>query len=265
MFDLRGRALEPRFGLSVPRSNGARSEPAKPFRFAVTWTSLTRHLDLCQAAQRTSALSDQPARELTQSYLPVLAGIAVPELQRPDTRFPSRDRWEMVVPKMSRADRASNALTSTLSGHANGELHPSVSMPTLDALESGRHRLLSRTFAALERCTKSLLTGPAKHIDVIPVWSRLEPPQLASANGRSHRSQILELQGDRFQVPLEKVPPENRIAKIDNLQDRQEFRELLLSKITGTLRSRSRNGEPGHTETQQDERWAKVPGVHAPS
>ncbi len=218
MFDSRGRSADPRFGVNVPCS-GYRTEPAKHFRFAITWTSLTRHLDLREAVHPTSAI----------------ASIAVPPLQRSEPQPDSKARWEMVVPKMVRADRESKASTIVrVIDNRNGRLHPPISIPTLTCLENARPRFLARAFAVIERCTRSLVAGPAKTIDGIPLWSGVDSPRLALANGRSSRLQVLQLNAPSFPIPSE-----NQIGKIEGVQDRDAARELLLSKITNTLRSRS--------------------------
>ena len=66
-------------GTMLDPTGVCRAEPAKQFRFAVTWTSLTAHLRPCEAQDR---------------------GL-VPQVVAP-TLVPSDARWEMVVPKMVR-------------------------------------------------------------------------------------------------------------------------------------------------------------------
>ena len=259
MFDSRGRSSDPRFGVNVPCSDGCRTEPAKRFRFAITWTSLTGQLALREAVERISATAGQPAREMKQSSLAALAGIAVPPLHRPETRSDSNARWEMVVPKMVRADRGSKALTAApISDYGKGDIHSPISVPTLTCLENARPPLLTRAFAVIERCTRSLLAAPGKPIDTSPIFF-LDSPRLALANGRSNRSQVLQLNAPSFPTPSE-----NQFAKIEDLQDRRAVRELLLSKITRTLRSRSGNVDPRLAMNHQEERWSKAPEVPTP-
>lgn len=231
MFDSRGRSAAPRFGVNAPCSGAYPTEPAKRFHFAITWTSLTGQLALREAVERTYAAERQPAK---QSSLAAFAGIAVPPLHRPETRPDSNARWEMVVPKMVRADRGSKALTTApITDYSNGEIYSPISIPTLTCLENARPPLFSKAFAAIERCTRSLLGGPSKPIDTRSIFF-LDSPRLALANGRSNRSQVLQLNAPSFPIPSG-----NEIAKIEDTQDRRAVREMLLSKITTTLRSRS--------------------------
>ncbi len=219
MFNSRDRSTDPRFGVNVPCSSGYRTEPAKRFRFAVAWTSLTSHLDLCEAVERTSAI----------------AAIAVPPIERYAPHSESDARWEMVVPKMVRTGRGSKVLdTAPKTAGRNGDFYPSVSIPAMSSLENARPRLLSRAFSAIERCTRSLLAGPTKTVDAIPFWSRLDPQQVAVANGRPSRLQVLQLSAPNFPVPSE-----NQIFKTGDIQDRYAVRERLLSRVTSALRSHS--------------------------
>jgi hypothetical protein len=234
MFESKGRSANTRFGVNTPCSDGYRTEPARRFRFAITWTSLTRQLELREAVERASPIAAQPARETKQSSWAAAAGIAVPPLDRRETRSESNGRWEMVVPKMDRADRMSKELTTARNtDHRNGDIYSPISVPMLSCLEDARHPLFSRAFAAIERCTRSLLAAPSKPIDTAPI-SVLEAPRLALAKGRLSRFQGLQLS-----APSLPLPSETQIAKIEDIQDRRAVREMLLSKITSTLRSRS--------------------------
>jgi hypothetical protein len=244
MFDLRDRSTDPRFGVNAPCSGGYHTEPAKRFRFAVTWTSLTSHLDLRQAVARTSTT----------------AAIAFPPIERPEPRFESDARWEMVVPKMVRTDRGPKALPpAPITNNRNGDIYPPISIPEVLSLESARPRLLSRAFAAIERCTRSILAGPAKPIDAIPLWSRLHSPHLAVANGRSRSLQVLQLS-----APSSPIASENQSAKPRDTQDRHAVRELLLSKITDALRSHSGNVDRRVAMDHRQERWLKAPRARTP-
>jgi hypothetical protein len=255
MFDSRGRSADPRFGVNAPCSDGRRKEPAKPFHFTITWTSLTGHLALREAVERTSATASQPAAEMKEPSFAVVASIATTPLKRPETRSDSDARWEMVVPKMVRPDRGSKALpTAPIHDNRNRDTYPPIYAPTLTCLESPRTPLLSRAFAAIGRCTRLLLAGPAKTIDAtIPLWSRLDSSGFALANARASRSQVLQLS-----APSPSISVENRIAQQEGLEDRHALRELLLSKITSTLRSQSRRAESGLTVSHPEERWSEV-------
>ena len=242
MFDSRGRSADSRFGVNAPRSGGRRTEPAKPFHFAITWTSLTGHLELREAVERTSATAGHLARETKQSSLGTFAGIAIPPIDRPETRSDSKARWEMVVPKMVRADHGSKALTAPITDNRNGDIYPPFSIPTWTCIDNAQRPLLSRAFAAIGRRTRSLLAGPAKTVDAVPVWPRPDSSRLALANGRASRFQVLQLS-----APSSSISAENQIALpegIEGIEDRHAARELLLSKITSTLRSHSRSVVP---------------------
>jgi hypothetical protein len=254
MFDSRGRSADPRFGVKAPCSGGRRTEPAKPFHFAITWTSLTRHLALREAVERTSAIASHPAGEMKQPSFATLAGIAVMPLERPETRCDSDARWEMVVPKMVRPVRGSKALpTAPITDNRNRDIYPPIYAPTLTCLDNARTPLLSRAFAAIGRRTRLLLAGPAKTIDAIPHWSRLASPGFALANGQASRSQVLQLS-----APSPSFSAENPIAQQGGLKDRHALRELLLSKITSTLRSQSRSADSGSKMSRPEKPWSEV-------
>jgi hypothetical protein len=243
MFDSRGRSADPRFGVNAPCSDGRRTEPAKPFHFAITWTSLTGHLALREAVERASATASHPAGEMKQPSFAALAEIAVVPLERPETRCDSDARWEMVVPKMVRPDRVSKALPAApITDNPSRDIYPPIYTPTLACLDNLRAPLLSRAFAAIGRRTRLLLAGPAKTIDAIPHWSRLDSPGFALANGRASRLQVLQLS-----APSPSISVEDPVARQKGLTDRHAVRELLLSKITSTLRSRP------------ERRWSEVP------
>src|SRR5947209_5102864 len=131
MFDTRGRSVDPRFGFNVPRSIGGRAELAQRFRFATTWASLTAHLELREAAELMSAAARESAQGVKQASLAAIAGVAAPSWsQRPETRSDSNARWEMVVPKMVRADRVPPALSKAapFADHRNGDVDPRLSI-----------------------------------------------------------------------------------------------------------------------------------------
>jgi len=255
MFDSRGRSAEPRFGVDAPCSDGRRKELAKPFHFAITWTSLTGHLALREAVERTPTTASHPAGNMKQPRLAALAGIAVTPLERPETRCDSDARWEMVVPKMVRPDRGSKALpTAQATDNRNRDIYPPIYTPTLTCIDNPRTPLLSRAFAAIGRCTRLLLAGPAKTVDAIPVWSRLDSPRFAWANGRPGRLQVLQLS-----APGPSILVENPIAQQEDLKNRLAARELLLSKITSTLRSQSRSADSGLKVSRPERPWLEVP------
>ena len=241
MLDSRGRSVDPRFGINAPCSDGRRPEPAKPFHFAITWTSLTGHLALREAAERTAVIASHPAREMKQSSIAAVAGIAVMPLQRPEARKDSDARWEMVVPKMVRPDRASQALPAApIVENPNRNIYSPIYTPTLACFDNARTPFFSRAFAAIGRRTRLLLAGPAKTSDAIPHWSRVDSPGFASANGRGSRLQVLQLS-----APGPSSSAEDPILQQEGLEDRHAVRELLLSKITSTLRSQSRSADSG--------------------
>ena len=256
MLDSRGRSADPRFGANASCSNGRRREPAKPFRFAITWTSLIGHLALRQAVERTATVGHS-AGEMKKPSFAAFAGIAVTPLERPETRCDSDARWEMVVPKMIRPDRGSIALpTAPIADNRNRDIYPPIYTPTLTCLDNARTPL-SRAFAAIGRRTRLLLAGPTKTIDAIPFWSRLDSPGFAFANGRASRLQVLQ-----SSAPSPAVSAENPIAQEEGLKDRHAVRELLLSKITSRLRSQSRSADSGLKVNNPEERWSEVSSYH---
>jgi len=212
---------------------------------------------LRQAVQRTSATASHSAGEIKQPSFAALAGIAVTPLERPETRCDSDARWEMVVPKMVRPDRGSIALpTAPTTDNRNRDIYPPIHTPTLTCLDNTQTPLLSRAFAAIGRCTRLLLAGPAKTIDAIPFWCRLDSPGFALANGRASRLQVLQLS-----APSPSISAEN-IAQQEGTKDRHAVRELLLSKITSTLRSQSRRTDSGLKVSNPEERWSEVSSYH---
>ena len=255
MFDSKGRSAELRFGVDAPCSDSRRTEPAKPFQFAITWTSLTGHLALREAVERTPATASHPAAEMKQPSFAAAAGIAVMPLERPKPRSDSEARWEMVVPKMVRPDRGLKALpTAPITD--NPKIYPPIYTPTLTSFDNARTPLLSRAFAAIGRRTRLLLAGPAKTVDAIPHWSRLDSPGFALANGWASRSQVLQLS-----APSPSISAEN-IGQQESAKDRHAMRELLLSKITSTLRSQSRRADSGLKVSNPEERWEEVSSYH---
>jgi len=252
MLDSRGRSADPRFGVNAPCSDGRRTEPAKPFHFAVTWTSLTRHLALSGAVEQSFVTASRPVREMNQPSLAAPAGIAVTPFARPEARSDSDARWEMVVPKMVRPDRGSKALPAApIAENPNRNIYPPIYAPTLASLDHARTPFLARAFAALGRRTRLLLAGPAKTADATPLWSRLDPPEFALANGRSSRLQVLQLS-----APGPSISPGNPIAEQE--EDRHALRELLLSKITSTLRSQSRSADSSVKVSRPERLWSEV-------
>jgi hypothetical protein len=240
MFDSKVRSVGPRFGVNAPCSDGRRTEPAKPFHFAVRWTSLTRHLALREAVEPPSLTASRPACEMKQPSFAAPAVIAVTPFERPEARFDSDTRWEMVVPKMVRPDRAAKALSAApIADSRNRDTYPPIYAPTLACLDNARTPLLSRAFAAIGRRTRLLLAGPARTVDAISSWSRLDSPGFALANGRASRLQVLQLN-----APSPSISAEN-IAEQEGLKDQHAVRELLLSKITSRLRSRSGSADSG--------------------
>ena len=236
MFDSRGRSIDPRFGANVLRSDGGRGEHAKRFRYTITWTSLTAHLELrCANELMPAAAAGKAVQGVKPASLVALAGVAPPpRILRPETRSDSIGRWEMVVPKMVRADRVSPPLNEAapFANYRNGDVYPPISIPMFASLGNPSSPFLSRALSSIGRRTRSLLAGPAKPID----RSRLDSPWFSLANGRASRSQVLQLN-----APSSPIPAENQIAKNGDIEGRHALRELLLSKVTSTLRGHSRS------------------------
>jgi len=249
MFDANDRSLEPRFGVNAPRSDGSRANAAKRFQFAITWTTVTAHLELREAAELTSAPMGEPQRA-KQLGVAAVAGMAVvPLIPREETRSDSNARWEMVVPKMVRADRVSQdpAGPAPHAQQRQGEKYLPISIPTTSDLRSPFPPSLSKLFAALGRRTRSLLAGPSKPIGTTPI-SVLGAPRFALANGRSSHFQVLQLNAPGFPIPAQ-----NQIVRIGDIPGRNARRELLLSKITTALDSRRESIDSRLAMSHQDE------------
>jgi len=240
MFDSRSRSADLRFGVDAPCSDGRRTEPAKPFHFAITWTSLTGHLALRETVERTRATASHPAREMKQPTFAAAAGIAVTPFESPKPRSDSDARWEMVVPKMVRPYRESKALPAApINDKRNRDIYEPIYSPTLTSFDNARTPLISRAFAAIGRRTRLLLAGPAKTVDAIPSFSRLDSPGFTLANGRAGRLQVLQLSAPGPAISAESI------AQQEGAKDRHAMRELLLSKITSTLRSQAQRADSG--------------------
>ena len=188
MQDSTRRSVAPRFGANGPRSSSGGAEPSKGFHFAVTWASVTAHLSLIESADLRTAAKVEPK----QASRAAAAAVAVaPHVQPPSVQSEVKARWEMVVPKMDRANRISQAITNGAERD-----YPPPAIPAMPALPvAAPAPFLSRALAVMG------MRGRASHLQVL---------QLNAASPAS---------------PSEK--PVN------------ERRELLLSKITKSLRSRA--------------------------
>ena len=68
-----------------------------------------------------------------------LAAVAPPaRILRPETHADSQGRWEMIDPKMVRANRLSPALNEAASfaKHRNGDAHPPIAIPAFASIGS---------------------------------------------------------------------------------------------------------------------------------
>ena len=188
MQDSTRRSVAPRFGVNGPRPGNGRAEPSKSFHFAVTWASVTAHLSLIEAAY----LRNTATVESKQASRAAAAAVAVvPSVQQPQVQPASKTRWEMVVPKMDRANRVPQALPSGAEYD-----YPPASIPAMPGL-----------FA----------TPPA------PLLTRAMA--MLGMRGRSSNLQSLQLNAPSSPLPVEKTVNEGR--------------EVLLSKITKSLRNRA--------------------------
>lgn len=190
MQDSTRRSVAPRFGVNGPRPGSGGAEPWKNFHFAVTWAHVTAHLSLIEAADLKTAATVESHRA---SLAAVAAAAVVPAMQRPQAQAETKARWEMVVPKMDRANRVPRAVTS------GADYDCPASIPALPGL---------------------LATPPA------PLLTRAMA--MIGMRGRSSNLQSLQLN-----APSPASPPDKPDKKVN------EGRELLLSKITKSLRSRA--------------------------
>jgi len=130
--------------------------------------------------------------ESKQASRAAAAAVAVvPSVQQPQVQPASKTRWEMVVPKMDRANRVPQALPSGAEYD-----YPPASIPAMPGL-----------FA----------TPPA------PLLTRAMA--MLGMRGRSSNLQSLQLNAPSSPLPVEKTVNEGR--------------EVLLSKITKSLRNRA--------------------------
>ncbi len=188
MQDSTRKSVAPRFGVNGPRSGSGRGEPSTNFHFAVTWASVTAHLNLIEAAELKTGAVFEPR----QASLAAVAAVAVVSpVQQAQVQSDSKARWEMVVPKMDRLNRVLQALPS---GADYG--HPPASIPAMPGL---------------------LTTPPA------PLLTRAMA--LLGMRGRASNLQVLQLNAPSSASPVDKTVNEGR--------------ELLLSKITKSLRNRA--------------------------
>ncbi len=168
-----------------PKSSSADAGPAKHFRFAVTWSSLTAHLEPCEIhdlAEATSAPIEEacvPSSVLSPaSLMAPLAAQNHPAASAPD------GRWEMVVPKMvrlnpkpvttipSRPAIQVAAIASEANAHASAHSKP----------------LFSRVLTAIGQGSRRLLTAPDEQLAAEPA---------ARTNGHANGGGLQTLQLNR--------------------------------------------------------------------
>jgi len=184
MQDSRRRSVAPRFGVNGPRRSSGGAEPSKSFHFAVTWASVTAHLNLIETADLRAAATV----ERKQASRAAAAAMAIaPQVQQPPVESEVKARWEMVVPKMDRVNRVPQAVTSGADHD-----YPPPAIPPMPALPVAPPApFLSRALAVM------------------------------GMRGRAANLQLLQLNAS------------------DPASPANEGRELLLSKITKSLRSRA--------------------------
>jgi hypothetical protein len=157
-----------------------------------------------------------------------------------ETRSDSGARWEMVVPKMVRPDRAQQetAGTAAPAQYRRDDTYLPISIPTASDSRNPFAPSLSRVFAALGRRTRSLWSGPSQPVDTTPI-SFLDAQRLALESSRSSRVQVLQLNAPSFSTPAR-----NQLARIEDVPGRHARREPLLSKIASTLDNHRGSIEP---------------------
>lgn len=115
-----------------PESSSSDAGRPKPFRFAVTWSSLTAHLAPCEIGDFREPVSAPVQAVATVVAVPAVEKVAVPEA-----------RWEMVVPKMVRP-----------------EPRPTMTLQPRPVMQDHSNQLFSRVLTALGRGPRKLLEAP---------------------------------------------------------------------------------------------------------
>ena len=202
-------------------ANGGPLEQPRSFQFAVTWSSLTTHLQLREAADRTYAT------HLPSSALTLAVPSALPPLAQ-EPAMGSTGRWEMVVPKMVRTGHKTFAPARPFppSG-SEAEAVPPHYSPLFASFTT--QPFLARAFSVIGRRTRALLPAP----------------DASAAAG----ALLLDRRN-----PRGPQRDERRLAAPSGaMQDRHANRELLLSKIARALRTRPPAGSLFPTD--RDEEW----------
>ena len=183
MQDSTRRSVAPRFGVKGPRSADGRAHASAGFHFSVTWAIVTSHLRLIEATQLRTTATVEPHRASLAAAAAVAVVAPAQQWQVPSE---AKARWEMVVPKMDRANRLPQITQE----------RPPASIPPMPALPAAPAApFLARALAAV------------------------------GMRGRASNLQVLQLNAPAPATQADK--PVN------------EGRELLLSKITKSMRSRA--------------------------
>jgi hypothetical protein len=138
---------------------------SKHFRFAVTWTSLTAHLEPCSVEDRVEVIAEvvEVATYMQPTVILPATFVAPPLAQYEEAQAPVRDRWEMVVPKMERPERKTVAARAmaAVGRHTRALLaapEVEVSEPVVAVIPnepkhqpSAREISLSKIYSALQR------------------------------------------------------------------------------------------------------------------
>jgi hypothetical protein len=210
-------------------------EPAKRFRFAVTWSSLTAHLEPCEVDHAAPAAA--PANSL------VAAGLAALALPHQEEAESSAARWEMVVPKMVRNGSDPGAAERpqprpAAEGQWNGYTPPEPARPS-PATPS--QTLLSRLLSALRERTRPKLSATATPSPK-PAGPFFDLRQSAKAYHPGLRRSSFQL----LQLNAPEPDPTTEEPAAPETPNQPGNREMLLSRIMGALRTRSANPpEPG--------------------
>jgi hypothetical protein len=202
-----------------PKSSSVDAGRAKHFRFAVTWSSLTAHLEPCEINDLAEATSPpiQASTYIQESALSPASRIASPLSQNEDAESAPDARWEMVVPRMVRPHPRPG---------------PTVpSLPMMKTAPSGidfqpPKPLLLRALAAIGRGSRKLLAGPEIQLAAEPMVALPYVPQSARA------FQTLGLNAPAPILPDQAAPAEEA-------KNRRVAIELALARLISALNRRS--------------------------
>jgi hypothetical protein len=217
------------------KSSSIDAGPAKHFHFAVTWSSLTAHLEPCEIQDLAEATrAPIEAASYVQSSAPSPASLMAPVAARNHPAASASDgRWEMVVPKMVRLNPKPAAtvpsrpmIQAAAVGRGAASAHAEMF-----AFTSQVHSkpLFSRVLTAIGQGSRRLLAAPDVQVAAEPAGSAVR------ANGHTNGGalQTLQLNGP---AP---ILQENHATLQEQAKNRPAAVESALARIINGLNRRS--------------------------